>query len=314
MTDRQEPRRMFRYTTDSYLTVDPALAQAIGLDEAIVLTRITYLLHLSKGKEGHADESGTTWVWNSYDEWRCDHFPFFTKSHVIEIIRKLEREGLLVSKQRTSHDRRKLYTIDYAAVDDCVRKATFPMATEPASLLPYRATSQANVPLAAGPATGQDGSTTSAESRGQVDATVAEQAGHGTASAAAESRGQADATAATPQTGHGTGSADSGSRGQADATAAAEQAGHGAASASAEKPSHRPPGTEAMNARNLGLQEGESRPPCEKNPRLQGRDTTRCYRENIQQTIHQNTRREALSTRQRLLSSFKVSERVTGYV
>ena len=290
MTDRQEPRRMFRYTTDSYLTVDPALAQAIGLDEAIVLTRITYLLHLSKGKEGHADESGTTWVWNSYDEWRCDHFPFFTKSHVIEIIRKLEREGLLVSKQRTSHDRRKLYTIDYAAVDDCVRKATFPMATEPASLLPYSATSQAHVPLAAGPATGQDGSTTSAESRGQVDATVAEQAGHGTASAAAESRGQADATAATPQT------------------------GHGAASASAEKPSHRPPGTEAMNARNLGLQEGESRPPCEKNPRLQGRDTTRCYRENIQQTIHQNTRREALSTRQRLLSSFKVSERVTGYV
>ena len=290
MTDRQEPRRMFRYTTDSYLTVDPALAQAIGLDEAIVLTRITYLLHLSKGKEGHADESGTTWVWNSYDEWRCDHFPFFTKSHVIEIIRKLEREGLLVSKQRTSHDRRKLYTIDYAAVDDCVRKATFPMATEPASLLPYSATSQAHVPLAAGPATGQDGSTTSAESRGQVDATAAEQAGHGTASATAESRGQADATAA------------------------AEQAGHGAASASAEKPSHRPPGTEAMNARNLGLQEGESRPPCEKNPRLQGRDTTRCYRENIQQTIHQNTRREALSTRQRLLSSFKVSERVTGYV
>ena len=290
MTDRQEPRRMFRYTTDSYLTVDPALAQAIGLDEAIVLTRITYLLHLSKGKEGHADESGTTWVWNSYDEWRCDHFPFFTKSHVIEIIRKLEREGLLVSKQRTSHDRRKLYTIDYAAVDDCVRKTTFPMATEPASLLPYSATSQAHVPLAAGPATGQDGSTTSAESRGQVDATAAEQAGHGT------------------------GSADSGSRGQADATAAAEQAGHGAASASAEKPSHRPPGTEAMNARNLGLQEGESRPPCEKNPRLQGRDTTRCYRENIQQTIHQNTRREALSTRQRLLSSFKVSERVTGYV
>ena len=266
MTDRQEPRRMFRYTTDSYLTVDPALAQAIGLDEAIVLTRISYLLHLSKGKEGHADGNGTTWVWNSYDEWRRDHFPFFTKSHVIEIIRKLEREGLLVSKQRTSHDRRKLYTIDYAAVDDCVRKATFPMATEPASLLPYRATSQANVPLAAGPATGQDGSTTSAESRGQVDATVA------------------------------------------------EQAGHGAASASAEKPSHRPPGTEAMNARNLGLQEGESRPPCEKNPRLQGRDTTRCYRENIQQTIHQNTRREALSTRQRLLSSFKVSERVTGYV
>ncbi len=290
MTDRQEPRRMFRYTTDSYLTVDPALAQAIGLDEAIVLTRITYLLHLSKGKEGHADESGTTWVWNSYDEWRCDHFPFFTKSHVIEIIRKLEREGLLVSKQRTSHDRRKLYTIDYAAVDDCVRKATSPMATEPASLLPYSATSQAHVPLAAGPATGQDGSTTSAESRGQVDATAAEQAGHGTASATAESRGQADATAA------------------------AEQAGHGAASASAEKPSHRPPGTEAMNARNLGLQEGESRPPCEKNPRLQGRDTTRCYRENIQQTIHQNTRREALSTRQRLLSSFKVSERVTGYV
>ena len=264
MTGRQEPRRMFRYTTDSYLTVDPALAQAIGLDGAIVLTRISYLLHLSKGKEGHADGNGTTWVWNSYDEWRRDHFPFFTKSHVIEVIRRLEREGLLVSRQRTSHDRRKLYTIDYAAVDDCVRKATFPMAGEPAP--------------------SQDGLT----------ADAAPQTGHGTTSADAESHGQSGPTAATPQ------------------------AGHGATSADAERLGRRPSETKAMNARNSSLQARESKPPSEENPRLQGRDTPRCYRDttqqNIHQTIHQNRQQEALSTRQRLLGSFKVSERVTGYV
>ena len=130
MTDRQQPRRMFRYA-DSYLTVDPKLAQAIGLDEAIVLTRISYLLHLSRGKNGHTDETGTTWVWNSYDEWRGEHFPFFTKSHITEVIRRLEREGLLMSRQRTSHDRRKLYTIDYAAVDERVRNASHSVGAEP---------------------------------------------------------------------------------------------------------------------------------------------------------------------------------------
>lgn len=276
MTGRQEPRRMFRYA-NSYLTVDPALAQAIGLDEAIVLTRISYLLHLSRYKREHADENGTTWVWNSYDEWRCNHFPFFTRSHVIEVIRKLERAGLLVSRQQTSHDRRKLYTIDYTAVDAFVRKATLPMAAEPTQV-------QYGAPTVA--ERHRQAETSAAKNRRQVETTPAESCGQAETPAAAERR----ATANAPQNGHDTASAGPG------------------------KPTHRPAKTETMIARNPSLQERESSPSCERNPQLQGRDTPRCYRDKIQQTIQQNPQQETLSTRQRLLESFKVSERVTGYV
>lgn len=276
MTGRQEPRRMFRYA-NSYLTVDPALAQAIGLDEAIVLTRISYLLHLSRYKREHADENGTTWVWNSYDEWRCNHFPFFTRSHVIEVIRKLERAGLLVSRQQTSHDRRKLYTIDYTAVDAFVRKATLPMAAEPTQV-------QYGAPTVA--ERHRQAETSAAKNRRQAETTPAESCGQAETPAAAERR----ATANAPQNGHDTASAGPG------------------------KPTHRPAKTETMIARNPSLQERESSPSCERNPQLQGRDTPRCYRDKIQQTIQQNPQQETLSTRQRLLESFKVSERVTGYV
>lgn len=277
MTGRQEPRRMFRYA-NSYLTVDPALAQAIGLDEAIVLTRISYLLHLSRYKREHADENGTTWVWNSYDEWRCNHFPFFTRSHVIEVIRKLERAGLLVSRQQTSHDRRKLYTIDYTAVDAFVRKATLPMAAEPTQV--------------------QYGAPTVAERHRQAETSAAAEARRQVETTPAESCGQAETPAAAERR----------------ATANAPQNGHDTASAGPGKPTHRPAKTETMIARNPSLQERESSPSCERNPQLQGRDTPRCYRDKIQQTILQNPQQETLSTRQRLLESFKVSERVTGYV
>ena len=277
MTGRQEPRRMFRYA-NSYLTVDPALAQAIGLDEAIVLTRISYLLHLSRYKREHADENGTTWVWNSYDEWRCNHFPFFTRSHVIEVIRKLERAGLLVSRQQTSHDRRKLYTIDYTAVDAFVRKATLPMAAEPTQV--------------------QYGAPTVAERHRQAETSAAAEARRQVETTPAESCGQAETPAAAERR----------------ATANAPQNGHDTASAGPGKPTHRPAKTETMIARNPSLQERESSPSYERNPQLQGRDTPRCYRDKIQQTIQQNPQQETLSTRQRLLESFKVSERVTGYV
>lgn len=288
MTGRQEPRRMFRYA-NSYLTVDPALAQAIGLDEAIVLTRISYLLHLSRYKREHADENGTTWVWNSYDEWRCNHFPFFTRSHVIEVIRKLERAGLLVSRQQTSHDRRKLYTIDYTAVDAFVRKATLPMAAEPTQV--------------------QYGAPTVAERHRQAETSAAERRRQVETSAAAEARRQVDTTAAESRR-----QAETPAAAERRATANAPQNGHDTASAGPGKPTHRPAKTETMIARNPSLQERESSPSCERNPQLQGRDTPRCYRDKIQQTIQQNPQQETLSTRQRLLESFKVSERVTGYV
>ena len=262
MTGRQQPRRMFRYA-DTYLTVDPALAQAIGLDEAIVLTRISYLLHLSVGKAQHTDEGGTTWVWNSYDEWRGEHFPFFTKSHVTEVIRKLEREGLLVSRQRTSHDRRKLYTIDYAAVDERVGRTMSPTAT---------------MDERAGMAT-------------SPTATMDERA-QGATPAVADRRGRADAPGTTSQ-----------------------ETGHVIVKpADAEKPARQAKETEGMNAESPVLQGGGYKPPCEGNPRLQGRETARCYRDTIQQTTLQNTRQDGTVTRQRMLSGFRVSERVAGYV
>ena len=310
MTGRQEPRRMFRYA-NSYLTVDPALAQAIGLDEAIVLTRISYLLHLSRYKREHADENGTTWVWNSYDEWRCNHFPFFTRSHVIEVIRKLERAGLLVSRQQTSHDRRKLYTIDYTAVDAFVRKATLPMAAEPTQV-------QYGAPTVA--ERHRQAETSAAERRRQAETSAAAEARRQAETTAAESRRQADAPTAerrrqvetTPA--ESCGQAETPAAAERRATANAPQNGHDTASAGPGKPTHRPAKTETMIARNPSLQERESSPSCERNPQLQGRDTPRCYRDKIQQTIQQNPQQETLSTRQRLLESFKVSERVTGYV
>ncbi len=97
------------------LQVLPSLANQIGLNEAIFLQQLHYWLGRSKNKR-----EGRKWVYNTYDEWQAENFPFWSTVTIKRIALKLESTGLIISRSdlnRMKYDRTKWYTIDYDALN-----------------------------------------------------------------------------------------------------------------------------------------------------------------------------------------------------
>ena len=107
---------------ESPLQVLPSLAVKIGLNHALVLQQIHYWLQISKNsRDGH------TWVYKTLEDWHKE-FPFWSKSTLERIIRKLEEDQLIVvgNYNRLKMDRTKWYRVNYEAIDllyaaDCLQ-------------------------------------------------------------------------------------------------------------------------------------------------------------------------------------------------
>lgn len=100
---------------DQPLQVLPALAEAIGLNEALILQQIHWLLERSRNKV--EDKS---WVYNTYEQWKSNHFRFFSLSTIRRAIDNLEKLGLLISTTKFNKmkvDKTKWYSIDYQALE-----------------------------------------------------------------------------------------------------------------------------------------------------------------------------------------------------
>lgn len=72
------------------LTIRPALAVKIGLNEAILLQQLDYWLN-------HADKEheGRMWIYKSYERWQEQDFPFWSVSTVKRIVKKLREINLI---------------------------------------------------------------------------------------------------------------------------------------------------------------------------------------------------------------------------
>jgi hypothetical protein len=119
---QRKERRMNKLLLDEHpLQVLPSLACTIGLNEAIVLQQIHYWLKAYEHKHiGDHFKDGRWWVYNSYEQWKTDNFPFFSVATIKRTVLKLEEIHLLVSSSKynqKSSDRTKWYSIDYDKLD-----------------------------------------------------------------------------------------------------------------------------------------------------------------------------------------------------
>jgi len=108
------------------LQVLPSLAKAIGLNEAIVLQQLHYWIDNPKNEGIIRD--GYKWVYNTYEEWKKDNFPFWSEATIQRAFLELERLGLIKSEQffKNKHDMKKFYRIDYDAIDAMERSKLLP--------------------------------------------------------------------------------------------------------------------------------------------------------------------------------------------
>ena len=123
---------------DDYpLIVLPALAEEIGLNEAIFLQQLNYWSQ-PKLNQGIVDEQGRRWIYNSIEAWR-EQFRFFTERTLRRTISNLENLGLILSTlryKRNPMDRTKSYAIcqENVAALECSRnekQAAAPKRSKP---------------------------------------------------------------------------------------------------------------------------------------------------------------------------------------
>ena len=123
---------------DDYpLIVLPALAEEIGLNEAIFLQQLNYWSQ-PKLNQGIVDEQGRRWIYNSVEAWRAQ-FRFFTERTLRRTISNLENLGLILSTlryKRNPMDRTKSYAIcqENVAALECSRnekQAATPKRSKP---------------------------------------------------------------------------------------------------------------------------------------------------------------------------------------
>lgn len=100
------------------LTINPDLAIAVGLNEAIVLQQVQYWCEHNE-EAGRNFHDGHFWVYNSYPEWQ-KQFPWWCEKTVKTTFSKLEKRNLLITANynRKSMDRTKWYRVNHEALDE----------------------------------------------------------------------------------------------------------------------------------------------------------------------------------------------------
>lgn len=99
------------------LVVNVSLAQAIGLNEAIILQQVHYWAEINK-KVNRNLKDGHYWTFNTYAEWQ-KQFPFFSARTIQRTMLDLEKAGYLISGKynKLGIDRTKWYRVDYKKLD-----------------------------------------------------------------------------------------------------------------------------------------------------------------------------------------------------
>lgn len=91
------------------LTVLPSLVEVVGMERAVILQQIHWLL---QSPNNGIEHDGERWVWGTYEEWCADYFTFWKADTLRKHLVKLEHDGFVVSIQIRGFDRTKHYRIN----------------------------------------------------------------------------------------------------------------------------------------------------------------------------------------------------------
>lgn len=96
------------------LIVLPTLAKMIGINGAIFVQQIHFLLNIPKCGREH---NGERWLYNTYEEWQDEFFPFWSIRTIKRICQVLEEMHIVETCQPEGrHSRRKYYRLNHGMV------------------------------------------------------------------------------------------------------------------------------------------------------------------------------------------------------
>jgi len=108
MHEKRKPSR-FIIEGSRVLSVIPELACEVGLEKAIILQQLSWLLeNPSNGKQIGVER----WIYNTYEQWQEQYFPWMSARTIQRYFLELERSGHVKSIQpEEGISRRKYYCL-----------------------------------------------------------------------------------------------------------------------------------------------------------------------------------------------------------
>jgi hypothetical protein len=112
---KQYAERIPSLLDEEPITFYPNLAVVFGVNEAIVLQQIYFYMNVNRKKKSERHFlHDRWWVYNSYEQWCNEHFPWLSERGLQTIMLGLEKSGVVMTMQGVENprDRRKWYSID----------------------------------------------------------------------------------------------------------------------------------------------------------------------------------------------------------
>ena len=108
------------------IPVTSELAQVVGLNEAIVLQEVFYWCKVNR-REKRPPHDGYYWVYNSYREWKENHFPWWSISTIRRTFERLEARNLLVAGNynKSKMDQTKWYRVNFSVLASTIKSSPF---------------------------------------------------------------------------------------------------------------------------------------------------------------------------------------------
>jgi len=103
------------------ILLSPTLATIIGINEAMFVQQLHYWLSNPK-VEGEIID-GEKWVYNTYENWRADNFPFWSVKTIVRIVSSLEEKNIISTYHKKSLNRVTYYKINYDVLNSIIEKS-----------------------------------------------------------------------------------------------------------------------------------------------------------------------------------------------
>lgn len=105
------------------LIINTELSVILGdLNESIVLNQLNYWLEINRKADKHFID-GRYWVYNTYNDWKTENFPYWSEKTIQRTFTRLENKGIVISANynKSGIDKTKWYTIDYDKLEEIVK-------------------------------------------------------------------------------------------------------------------------------------------------------------------------------------------------
>jgi len=115
--------------TGRLLMLDCNIAEVLGLNESIVLQQVHYCLEIKREADKSSEnlKNGKYWVYNSIENWKKEHFKFWSVETVKRTFKKLQKMGLLIAEKFNAkrYDQTKWYSIAYDVLKNLLQHKSY---------------------------------------------------------------------------------------------------------------------------------------------------------------------------------------------